>query len=424
MKPKKLWSVLLTAILALIGIGVWDHQKTKSGNETSTEKKVLEFKPEEVIEVQIKNPPSPEVPAFVSVKKSEGSWSLVSPETGAADAAVIDTMVKLLAEFTYTKVAGNGEASFAGFGVTEDLARKVSLTKANGEVIHYWFGGKSPVGYSVYVRQSMKPEEVLVANQHLLSATSKTVMDLRSKAIFTMDAPSVSTIEFNAMQLSRTSNGWSIKSPSGEFAGDSSAIDSWLADLLAVKATGFSDPSPSEKGLPKLVLTNANKEVVFSGVAGEAQGKLRVVDQTKGTGYDVDGASKPVFEKAISDFRVKKVLDIPIAELATLKVNGHSFKKAGEKWEEGAAEGAKPTGVDAGAFVMDLDFARATGFEKNDKKSSKPEWTIDLETSKGEKRKLFVFESKSTESVNVGTELQPDLMVVPRKVFEKLASAK
>ncbi|MEI8025380.1 MAG: DUF4340 domain-containing protein [Pseudomonadota bacterium] len=425
MRPKKLWIILVITILALLAIGVWDHYKTESSKESSAEKKVVEFKPEDITGIEIKNPVTTDVPAFVSLKKNEGSWALVSPENGAADAAVVDTMIKLLADFTYTKVAGVGEEAFAGYGVSEDAARKVSLTKANGEVIHFWFGGKSPVGYSVYVRQSLKPNEVLVANQHLLSATSKTIVDLRSKTILSMDPANVSSIEFNAMKLSRTSSGWTIKNSTGDFTADASAVDSWLADLLAIKAAGFTNPSPTDKGLPKLIFANSKGEVLFSGAGGEVAGKLRIIHTEKGLGYDIDSASKQVLEKPLADFRAKKVLDLPIAELNAFKVNGHSFKKTGEKWEEGANGSVKPTGVDAAAFVMDLDFARATGFEKNDKKSSKkPEWTIDLETSKGEKRKLFVFESKSTENVNVGTEVQPDLMVVPRKVFEKLASAK
>ena len=425
MRPKKLWIILLVAILALLAVGVWDHSKTESGKESAAEKKVLEFKSEDVTGVEIKNPDGSDVPAFVSLKKNEGSWSLISPENGAADAAVVDTMIKLLADFTYTKVAGEGEETFAGYGVTEESARKVSLTKANGEVIHFWFGGKSPVGYSVYVRQSLKPHEVLVANQHLLSATSKTIVDLRSKTIFSIDPASVSSIEINSLKLSRVSSGWTIKNTTGEFTADTSAVDSWLADLLAIKAAGFTSPSTADKALPKLALTNSKGEVLFTGAAGEVAGKLRLIHTEKSLGYDIDSGSKQILQKPLEDFRAKKVLDLPIAELSAFKVNGHSFTKAGEKWEEGSDGSTKPTGVDAAAFVMDLDFARATGFEKNDKKSSKkPEWTIDLETSKGEKRKLFVFESKSTENVNVGTEVQPDLMVVPRKVFEKLASAK
>ena len=425
MKPKKLWTVLAIAILGLLGLGVWDHSKTESSKNASTEKKVIEFKPEEITSVDIKNPPNADVPVLASVKKVDGSWSLVAPETGPADTAVVDTMIKLLADFTYTKVAGNGEETFAAYGVSEDLARKVSLTKANGEVIHFWFGGKSPVGYSVYVRQSLKPNEVLVANQHLLSATAKTVVDLRSKTIFSMEAANVSSMEFNSLKLSRTSNGWSIKSAAGDYVADASSVDSWLADFLALKATGFTSPSPTDKSLPKLIVSNSKGEILFSGAGGDAAGKLRVIHTQKGLGYDIDGSSKDVLLKSLADFRVKKILDLPVSELSGFKVNGHSFTKAGEKWEEGASGSVKPTGLDAAAFVMDLDFARATAFEKYDKKSSKkPEWTIDLETSKGEKRKFLVFESKSAENVNVGTESQADLMVVPRKVFEKLASAK
>ena len=425
MRPKKLWIILVVTILALLAVGVWDHSKTQSSKESSVEKKVIEFKPEDITGVEIKNQSIADVPALVSLKKNEGSWALVSPETGAADAAVVDTMIKLLADFTYTKVAGVGEETFAGYGVSEDAARKVSLTKANGEVIHFWFGGKSPVGYSVYVRQSLKPNEVLVANQHLLSATSKTIVDLRSKTIFSMDTASVSSIEFNSMKLNRNSSGWKIKNSTGEFNADSSAVDSWLTDLLALKASGFTSPTAADKGLPKLVFANSKGEVLFNGAGGDIAGKLRVTHTEKSLGFDIDSASKQVLEKPLADFRAKKVLDLPITELSAFKVNGHSFTKAGEKWEEGTNGSVKPSGVDAAAFVMDLDFARATGFEKTDKKSiKKPEWTIDLETSKGEKRKLFVFESKSTENVNVGTEVQPDLMVVPRKVFEKLASAK
>lgn len=423
---KKLWSILVGVIILLTAIGIWDNSAPEKENGQAAEKKVLEFKPEEVVGVEIKNPPGQEVPQMVSLKKENGTWNLVAPEAGLADGAVLDTMIKLLAEFTYTKVAGEGEGTFVGYGVTEDLARKITLTKASGDKIDYWFGSKSPVGYSVYVRHSIKPTEVLVANQHLLSATSKTVLDLRDKTVFAWNSALATDIEMNDVHLIKSADSnWTLKTAKGSFQADATLVDSWLGELIALKATDFSAPTKEDATLPKFVVKDDKGTVLFSGRAGVKGETIAVVDEVGSKGFKLDTAAKSVFEKKIADFRLKKVLDLPIADLSSVKINSLSFTKNGEKWQENAVDPAKGSGVDAGAFMMDLDFARATEFADPDRKSTKsPEWTIDLETSKGLKRKLLVYETKSPENVAISSEDRPDLMIVPKKVFEKLASAK
>ena len=425
-KNKKLWSILGGIILLLTAVGVWDNSASEKEKTQSAEKKVLEFKPEDVVAVEIKNPPGGEVPQMVGLKKEGGAWNLLAPEAGLADGAVIDTMIKLLADFTYTKVAGDGESTFAGYGVTEELARKITLTKMSGDKIDYWFGSKSPVGYSVYVRHSLKPTEVLVANQHLLSATSKTVIDLRDKSIFTWNSATASDIEMGDIHLMKKADaGWTLTGNKATLPADGTLVDSWLGELIALKAIEFSAPNKEDSSLPKLIVKDDKGVVLFNGRAGAIGESVRVVDEAGSRGFKLDGAAKSVFGKKVADFRLKKVLDLPIADLNSVKINSMSFTKTGEKWQENSADPAKGSSVDAGAFVMDLDFARATDFADRDKKSPKsPEWTIDLETSKGAKRKLLVYDTKSPENVAIGSEDRPDLMIVPKKVFDKLASAK
>ena len=235
MKPKKTWGILAFVILAIVGLGLWDHKKTERESETSKDSKVFNFKSQEISGIEVTNPNSSEFAPKISLSKESSGWLITYPERFTADSAAVDMMLNLLSDLTYSKVAGSGVDRFEVFGVSDALARKIRLTKSNGEMIDIWIGAKAPLGFSVYIRQSARPDEILVANQHVLSATGKNLDDFRDKTVFHFEKDQVTSINFGGIRLSKAEQKWTLISSEGSFLADEASVATWLSDLNSVK---------------------------------------------------------------------------------------------------------------------------------------------------------------------------------------------
>lgn len=420
MKPRKTWGALALVLAGILALAYWDQRKTSEESKDSKEQKIFDFNAKDITGIDISNSSGSEYAPHIALKKDGNIWSLSEPEVAPADSAAVEMMVNLLADLTYSKIAASGEDRFEAFGVTDSSARNIQLTKANGENIRIWIGAKSPVGYSVYIRHSLKAGDIYLANQHVLSATAKNVNDLKDKTVFRFEKDNIEAIQFGPIGLVKSDGKWSVKNQDSSFSADSQAIETWLSDLIAIKATDMGSKLSKTDKLQELVLTGSGGGIVFKGRAATLIDNVKVVNSDSSLVYTIDNNVKSVFEKKVDDFRQKKLLELATADINKVDINGDIFGKEGETWKSVGA-----SNTDISALLMDLDFARASSFTATTKAISKNlKWTISIETSKGEKRVFKIYSAESTADYLVSHESTPDLMVIGKKSFEKLESVK
>ncbi|MEK7359376.1 MAG: DUF4340 domain-containing protein [Planctomycetota bacterium] len=315
----KFKTTLILLIVAAIGIGyvfLYERKQLPQEEWERLQKKVIpDFKSSLVKKIELKN----ESGTVVLEKRADSYWYIIDPQKIRADNSEIKS---ILSEFEFmTKIGSFKQES----GKTYDLKDygldviKTSITmytdvhaqpdtiQVSGPKSKYtvFVGQKLAAGDNVYMKLDAN-EEVFVVPGSLYEKAHKTILDLRSKWVFSFDKEAVSRLQIKTgahdIVCGKKVSSWRLNEPIDDLA-DMERIKEILTKLknLQIENTDFVSDDPSD--LAKFGLDNPQLTVTIT---------ENDVAQTVHFGYTLDNK---VYVKRTDEPTIFFLKDMIIADL-------------------------------------------------------------------------------------------------------------
>jgi hypothetical protein len=243
----KLWRTLALAIVVgALGAYIYLVEQPRVADEAAGDV-LLEFQPKDVASVTLRYPSSP----AIRLERDGDHWQLREPVAFPADDGVVDRLLDQIAETEVERRIKTAEAqALATYGLDGDGEQaRVSFTSSTGAKIPDVIVGRTtPVGYSAFARVD-GADDIVLTPLLLHTGVKKTVLELRKKRLFEVDAQQVIAMRIDdagrAVDLERRGDEWIIKSPIESRADPEQARD-LVAGLNEIEATDFPEPRPAD----------------------------------------------------------------------------------------------------------------------------------------------------------------------------------
>jgi len=406
-------TLLLAIVFILLGAYVYFFEFQKGPKEKT--QRLLNFQEEEA-ESLILNYPQQEIRLQ---KEPLGRWKITRPLETAADESMIGAILAALSasEVKRTVEEKPSAADLQNYGLDKPEV-KVTLSLRNGIALPpILFGGKTPLGNSVYVRRGAEAG-VLLTDASLRSNLERKLNDLRSKKILELRDEAVKQFALKGSRgdfaLSKKGDVWFIDQPR-YYRADQVEVQGILSTIRSISAQDFIEESPSELkkyGLdkPRLRVTvfmgeqEGSREILF-GSKREGHEEVYLVVDSKGTVYAVHESVLKQLEKDLTALRDKEILSFRQDQAAKVQIAAPKESLALAKGEKGEwrVEGPKKGKAQQGAvadYLTLLNRLKAKGFADDEAKDLKkygldsPSLKISIADKDGKSLGTFLLGSK------------------------------
>lgn len=390
MKKGKTIIILAVVLLALGGLATWDEWQTnKDEQEKAASSQFTEIKPDAVVEVMFQSRPEEvNAPGVVNgvlevhLVKVDGAWTLSKPIQGPADNASVENLLKAVTDYKYVNAVASDKAKWTEFGL-EPPQTQLTFKTADGKEETFYFGIKSPVGYNGYVSTS-RSNDVLMGSQHILTAVSKTLFDLRDKSLVKISEADIKTITYQYTPAMGTGTEVFLAKADGRYRytddttsePDGAYVRDFVEDLNFVRVERFID-NAEEALIAKFQSPEVTVAVTF-----ENRPELRltfvasndkIYAQVEGdeTIFELPAEFARKIQKKSADFRNRRIVDPQFMSAVTqVTIDGIIYRKIDGNWYTGdelkKAEDPKVEGAQESAhirpFMVDLEFAKTEDF--------------------------------------------------------------
>jgi hypothetical protein len=230
-----LWMAFVFLVLiAYLFIIEFPLQQKKLEKELQA-KNIFNINKEEIDFIKIKYPNQE-----IHLKKvAEDYWDIIHPLATGADNREIASLISTIVDMKLNRMLDVQNLSDHGL---DQPAIEIILTLGEQEekVI---IGNDGAVANTLYVQRG-SDQQVLLVDQWIRGALTRTVFDLRNKSILSIDQDKVTELELifpkDYFLMTKEQNQWWIKEPESVRA-DSSIINNLLLALSNLRATNFVD---------------------------------------------------------------------------------------------------------------------------------------------------------------------------------------
>lgn len=363
----------------------------------------------------------------IEIAKKGSEWSILKPISYPADTSSIEQILSEL-EFVETRRSipsseiENLETTLKQWGLSTPTTHIIA--RGEGKTYELIVGRKVAVNDLYYAKKSLNPNDpVELISSFSRNNFSKKISELRSKDVFKLISSNVQKISIRQTKADSTSgseqeislenDAWSLQKPI-KARGDREQVNSWISNLLGIKAVRFISEDNSNLNLYGLSTPHSQIQITL-------QNKPEPEVQTLLIGAVAPDQPKEVYAKklhsntvfTIPQEAVQKLMSetnqwrspllippsIVWSEINTLKIENKGktqlFTKDNQKWK---LAGATPLEVDTDKMVSlftSLQDLKATQFIKDSKNElkkfglDKPSLRLVFEGKRGEEALKF-----------------------------------
>ncbi len=306
---------------------------------------------------------------IVAMSKASGKWELTDPKPLPADQDAANGVVQNLSSLSSDRLIEEKAGKLDAYGLTSP-AEKVIVTQKNGKVDALLIGDDSPTGSGVYAKLANDPRVFTIAT-FVKTGLDKSAKDLRDKRLLHFNTDKLTRVEVTAKGApfefgKNGQNEWQVVKPSAMRA-DGQQVDELVRKLKEAKM----DPNVSEEDTVKAQKAFAAGTKVGTVTTADSSGTetLEIRKDKDKTYYAKSSAVDGIYkmpadfgdgiDKAVDDFRNKKLFDFGFTDPTQVAVGAQVFQKSGEKWMSGGGQ------MDSASVQNVIDKLRdlaATGF--------------------------------------------------------------
>lgn len=274
--------VVLAAVLAGLFAYIYFVTWKKPADEglPKQDKVYASLEADKIEEVHVKAPAGE-----TTIKKSGGSWQIVSPLTAPADESKASGITTGLSSLTTTRVVEENPTDLKEYGLAEPRIDIAFKQPGDQDYRHFFIGDKSPTG-ELFAKRGDEKRVVLIGSYQEPSFSLST-FDLRDKTVVKFDRDKVDAVEVssdtNLMRFTKEGSDWKITTPRSMRA-DSSSVDGLLSRLQSLQLKSVEAENPSDADLKKYGLDKPQASLHLN--AGSSRASLIV-----GKATDADGSA-------------------------------------------------------------------------------------------------------------------------------------
>lgn len=427
MKPRNL-VVAAVLLAALSGAVWWANKHPQSATSTTADKtvKLVNIPADQLQGIAIRKKDG----SAIDLKRVNGSWKIVSPNSFAADQDAVSSLLSAVAPLNADSVIAENSGEAAQYGLTNP-SLAVSLSRKDGKTDRIAFGDDAPAGSLVYAQHQSDPEIYAVASS-VKTSFDKTENDLRDKKLLSFNSDKLTSLELNngksSVTLGKNNQGdWQIIKPE-PFRADSFQVDELVRKLQDSRmdlGNGADDQKKNDGLFAGGQLVSVVKVTDASGTQTLQLRKNKDSFYAKSSAvpgvYKLAGDLGTALAKNPEDLRNHKLFDFGFNDLNKLEYrNGAAttaYQKSGQDWKSDGKT------MDAGSIQAVVDQLRdlsATAFPTGGFTSPAIDVTV---TSNGGKRVEKVAFAKVGDGYVGKRDGEPALYSVPAKTIDDLVKA-
>jgi hypothetical protein len=263
-----------------------------------------------------------------------------------ADQDAVKAIVTNLATFNGDRLIDDKPGDLAAFGLSTP-SEEVDVAQKNGTVTKILLGSDTPSGSDTYLKIDGKPAVYSIFSG-TKSTFDKSVTDLRDKRLLPFNQDKLTSISVTSkgpgFAFGKNAKGeWQIVKPAPMRA-DSSRVDDVVNRLRDAKMdlTAPAGKELDQKEIDKQFSTGTN---VGSATVIDDSGPMAItVHKGKDNSYyakssAVEGTFKlsgnlgeGLADKAVDDFRNKKLFEFGFTDPTKIEIDGVAYQKSGDKW--------------------------------------------------------------------------------------------
>jgi hypothetical protein len=345
--------VALVVCGVLAGLVYWSD-KTKTAEEAKAAaepaNKLLKIKDEDVRKIEIVHKDTP--PTVIELG-ANNQWEMKSPEPLRVDQDSAKSLVSAYTGLTSDRVIEEKATDMAPFGLNTPAA-EVRVATKDGKTTRLLIGDETPTSGGFFAKLDNDPK-VFTITSGTKSSLDKSAKDIRDQRLLTFDSDKLTRVTLTAkgqsMEFGKNNNNeWQILKPR-PLRADNGQVEELVRKLKDAKM----DVSLSDEETKKLAASYASSPRIAVATVTDASGTqtIEVHKNAKDNSYyakstAIEGIHKVAddlgqgVDKALEDFRNKKLFDFGFAEPTKVEVrdgtNTYAFQKSGEKWTAGGKE--------------------------------------------------------------------------------------
>jgi len=381
--------LIAVSVLALLSGALWWTNKnpedpTKKEGAAKTEPLVT-LAQAELVEVTVTR--KGEAPLVLRKNAGSGNWDMaVSPALPTSSTDAMD-VVSNAATVTSDQVVDENATDLIQYGL-EPAQVTLRVKDKAGKTQELLVGDQTPVGMKYYVRRPNEKKVFAIAQNYKMGF-DKTVNDLRDKRLLVVDEAKLARVEvvrkLESFEFSKGGQGlWQMVKPQA-YRTDAVVVDDLLnklkdakfetataEDVVKKNAAGFA--AGTLAGTLRLTDSGGTKQLeIRKSKDNEYLAKSSMVDGV----HKVSEELGKSFEKALNDYRSKKLMDFGFEDPAKIVVESagktNMLEHKGEDW---IWNGKKADASTVTAFIEGLRGLTALTFVE--KKFTTPSFTVSV----------------------------------------------
>lgn len=339
-KPKGLLiAVVLLAVLG--GLTFWSNKKkaAEASKPADTANKVLSIPDDQIKEIKVQKAGAE---TLVLRRDDSKKWQIVEPKPLPADQDAAGQVATTIASLNLDKSIEDKAADLAPYGLNSP-STTVTVLRKDGKTDVLLIGDETPTGSGNYAKLGTDAK-VFTLTSSTKSSLEKTSNDLRDKRLLTFDSDKLTRVELNAKGQTvefgkNNQNDWQILKPR-PLRADGSQVEDLIRKLKDAKM----DVATTEEDAKKAAAAYASGPKVATATVTDASGSQTLeVHKDKDKNYYVKSSVVAgIFkvgtdlgeglDKAVDDFRNKKVFDFGFSEPSRVELKTAIYTKSGDKW--------------------------------------------------------------------------------------------
>jgi hypothetical protein len=323
-------TLLVLLCAAALGAAVY-YFDWKKGNEpkpaADASKPAFSFQASDIVAFMLAHPAQPG-DSPVRFEKRDGAWRIVQPIETDADQSTAEGIVDQLATARIAQTESGSADRRKAFGLDPPQA-SVDFQLANGSKHTILIGDKDFTGESAY-KIIDNGHDVTLLPQLLSTSVSKSLDDLRDRAVLHMDTEQVTSFELKNssgdLAVTKDKDEWKFATPAGSLAGKD-AVDALLQAVANAKMVSVASEKPdnlARYGLASPAITftaSGDKGAKSTLVVGKQDGAAYFArDLSRPTIFRIDGDAEKKLSEKFGDLRDKQVLHADIADTQRIQI--------------------------------------------------------------------------------------------------------
>src|SRR5579883_183850 len=346
MKPARL--LIAAVVLAGLSAAVYFSNKSEAAKEgkpaPDAAPKILALDEKNITQFEIKKRDGT---VTVAKKDDSGKWSLTTPAL-PADQNACNAVTNAVTNLVSDRLVDENATDLASYGLAPALD-EVTFTAKDGKKTTLLIGDNTPTGNNVYAKVDGDTKLYTMASFNK-DSLDKDAKQLRDKRLMTFDQDKISRVELNAkkgaIEFGRVNqNEWQILKPK-PLRADGFQVE----ELVRKVKNGEMDTNVSDEDAKKMTASFGSASPVATVKVTDASGTQTLEvrkwkDDYLAKSSVVEGVHKVTkdlgegVDKALDDFRNKKLFDFGFADPTRVEVKDGAktvvFEKSGDKWMSG-----------------------------------------------------------------------------------------